>query len=69
MSDVSITVQPIKQSKKAIRKLIQEKLSISLADYRSIVGEKKFDNRVKKVARLFGTDIIKAAPKKKKKAV
>jgi hypothetical protein len=69
MSDAVNTVQPVVQSKKAIRKLIQEKLTISLADYRSIVGEKKFDNRVRKVARLLGTDIIKATPKKKKKAV
>ena len=65
---VVATVQPIRPSKKAIRKIIQEKLSVSLADFRSVVGEKKFDSRVKKVARLFGADIAKATPKKKKKA-
>ena len=69
MSEVMTNLPPARPTKKAIRKIIQEKLSVSLADYRSIVGEKKFNNRLKKVARLLGTDIIKAVPKKKKKAV
>ena len=53
--------------KKDIRKTIQEKLSVSLADYRSIVGEKKFESRIRKAARMLGEDVAKALPKKAKK--
>ncbi len=51
---------------KGIRKTIRQRLEVSLADYRSIVGEKKFDARIKKAARMLGNDISKALPKKKK---
>lgn len=66
MSEIAVVVTPLKTSKKNIRKAIQEKLSLSLADYRSIVGEKKFDSRIRKTARVLGQDILKASPKKKK---
>lgn len=56
-----------KKSKKLIRQTIQDKLSITLADYRSVIGEKKFQNRIRKAARLLGADIFKAYPKKNKK--
>ena len=69
MSENAIVTSPSKTSKKDIRKAIQEKLSLSLADYRSIVGEKKFDSRIRKTARVLGQDIIKATPKKKKEKV
>jgi len=59
-----------KITKKEIRKSLREKLTTTLADYRSLVGEKKFDSRIRKAARLFGEDISKALPKKdKKKAI
>ena len=53
--------------KKEIRKTIQEKFTATLADYRSLVGEKKFDRRIRKAANLLGQDILKALPKKEKK--
>jgi hypothetical protein len=67
MSETAVVIPSKKKSKKEIRNTIQEKLSLSLADYRSIVGEKKFDSRIRKTARAFGEDIIKALPKKQKK--
>ena len=66
MSENAIVTSPSKTSKKDIRKAIQEKLSLSLADYRSIVGEKKFDSRIRKTARILGQDVVKGTPKKKK---
>lgn len=56
----------MKKTKKELRKTLQEKLTITLADYRSLVGEKKFDSRIRKAAKMFGQDIVKALPKKKK---
>lgn len=69
MSEIAVVPSPSKTSKKDIRKAIQEKLTLSLADYRSIVGEKKFDSRIRKTARVLGQDIIKATPKRKKEKV
>ncbi len=66
MSEIAVVPSPSKTSKKDIRKAIQEKLLLSLADYRSIVGEKKFDSRIRKTARILGQDVVKATPKKKK---
>ncbi|MEO7983343.1 MAG: hypothetical protein ABI688_04600 [Bacteroidota bacterium] len=67
MSEIAIVTSSVKHSKKNIRATIQEKLSISLSDYRSLVGEKKFDSRIRKAARRLGDDIAKAIPKKSKK--
>ena len=69
MSEIAVVISPSKTSKKDIRKAIQEKLLLSLADYRSIVGEKKFDSRIRKTARVLGQDVVKATPKKKKEKV
>ncbi len=66
MSEIAVVPSPTKTSKKDIRKAIREKLSLSLADYRSVVGEKKFDSRIRKTARILGQDVVKATPKKKK---
>ncbi len=66
MSEIAVVPSSSKTSKKDIRKAIQEKLLLSLADYRSIVGEKKFDSRIRKTARVLGQDVAKATPKKKK---
>lgn len=67
MTEPAVVTPSKKKAKKEIRNSIQEKLSISLADYRSIVGEKKFNSRIRKTARVLGEDIIKALPKKQKR--
>ena len=67
MPENAVVASSLKTSKKDIRKAIQEKLSVSLADYSSIVGEKKFNSRIRKTARVLGEDILKASPKKEKK--
>ena len=67
MSENAVVLPSSKKSTKDIRKMIREKLSISLADYRSIVGEKKFERRIRKAARILGEDIANALPKKKKR--
>ena len=67
MSEAAVVNPSPKRSKKDIRNMIREKLSVSLADYRSIVGEKKFERRIRKTARILGEDIVKALPKKQKK--
>lgn len=67
MTETAVVTPFKKRSKKEIRNIILEKLSVSLADYRSIVGEKKFESRIRKTARTLGEDIIKALPKKQKK--
>ena len=54
-------------TKKEIRRTIRERLSVTLADYKGIVGEKKFESRIRKAARQLGEDIAKAAPKRSKK--
>ena len=56
-----------KTTKKEIRKTLREKLAITLADYRTLIGEKKFDRRIRKAANLLGQDIARALPKKEKK--
>jgi hypothetical protein len=67
MTEPAVVTPSTKRSKKDIRNSIQEKLSVSLADYRSIVGEKKFDSRIRKTARRLGEDVVRALPKKQKK--
>ena len=54
---------PVKKvTKKEIRKQVYEKLAGALAEYRSGSGinEKKVDNRLKKVSKVFALDIAKA---------
>lgn len=67
MTETAVVTPMKKNSKKEIRNSILEKLSVSLADYRSIVGEKKFDSRIRKTARRLGEEVAKALPKKLKK--
>ena len=55
-----------KESAKQIRRSIREKLETTLSGYRSVMGEKKFENRIRKVARQWSEDISKGLPKKKK---
>ena len=54
---------PAKLSKKAARKLVYEKLSSALAEYKSSVKEKK----LKKASKLFAADIAKAVARQKQK--
>jgi hypothetical protein len=67
MAETAVVTPVKRNSKKEIRNSIQEKLSLSLADYRSIVGEKRFESRIRKTARRFGEEVAKALPKKLKK--
>lgn len=67
MTEIAVVPDSILKSKKVIRNTIRERLSVSLADYRSILGEKKFDSRIRKTARRLGEDIVRALPRKQKK--
>lgn len=67
MTDLAIAIPHGKGSKKQMRKILQEKLALTLADYRSVIGEKKFESRIRKAARALGEEILKAVPKKQKK--
>ncbi|MBI2731422.1 MAG: hypothetical protein HYX40_11855 [Sphingobacteriales bacterium] len=63
------TIVPIPASlkEKKLRKAIEERLAITLLEYRPILGDKKFDNRIKKVGKLFAEDIIRLSSSGKKK--
>ena len=56
-----------KLSKKEARKIVYEKLSGALAEYKANVKEKKFDSNLKKASKLFAADIAKAFAKQKQK--
>jgi hypothetical protein len=66
MSKKEIAPSSARKTKKNIQKKIQEKLRFTLADYKSLMGEKKFDTRIRKTARMLVEDIIAKAKKKKK---
>jgi len=66
MSD-TVIIPSGKKAKKEIRQTIQEKLSVTLADYKTVIGEKKFESRIRKAARSLGADILKSVPRKQKK--
>ena len=55
-----------KLSKKEARKIVYEKLSNALAEYKANVKEKKFDSNLKKASKLFAADIAKALRSKNK---
>ena len=46
---------------------MEEKLAISLSEFRTIIGEKKFDVEIKKFSQKLGAQLAKALPKKLKK--
>lgn len=54
-------------SKKEARKIVYEKFSVALAEYKANVKEKKFDSNLKKASKLFAADIAKAVAKQKQK--
>jgi len=56
-----------KLSKKEARRIVYEKLSHALAEYKANVKEKKFDSNLRKASKLFAADIAKAVAKQKQK--
>ena len=56
-----------KLSKKEARRIVYEKLSHALAEYKASVKEKKFDSNLRKASKLFAADIAKAVAKQKQK--
>jgi len=54
-----------KLSKKEARKIVYEKFSNALAEFKTSVKEKKFDSNLKKASKLFAADIAKAVAKQK----
>ena len=66
MADKQQPVQEKKQIKKTVRKQVYEKLAGALADYKTGIGEKKFESRLRKASKLFAVDIAKATKKQSK---
>jgi hypothetical protein len=67
MTDTSKDLPVKKISKKELRKEVYEKLAGALAEYKTGINEKKFDNRLKKVSKTFALDIAKAVKNGKQK--
>jgi|GEM_PF-1347043 len=67
MTDTSQKTSEKKVSKKEARKIVSEKIATALAEYRSSLKEKKFENNLKKASKLFATDIAKAISRQKQK--
>ena len=67
MTDAEKTVIVKKPTKKETRKEVFEKLSGALAEYKSKLNEKKFENKLKKASKVFAVDIVKAIKKESKK--
>ena len=55
-----------KQARKKTQKIVFNKLSVALAEFRGQVKEKKLENNLRKVSRALAEDIVKAEIKKKK---
>ena len=67
MADTDNNLPGKKVSKKELRKQVYEKLAAALSEYKAGINEKKFDNRLKKVSRVFAQDISKAVKNGKRK--
>lgn len=65
MTDTSKDLPVKKVTKKELRNQVYEKLAGALAEYKYQLKEKKFENRLKKVSRIFAVDIAKAIKKGK----
>ena len=62
------TVKPSKKlSKKQARKIVYEKFSVALAEYKAGLKEKKFASNLKKASKLFAADIAKAVARQGQK--
>ncbi len=55
------------QTKKVIEINIFKQLNVSLSEYHSLVGEKKFTKHLKKTAKLFANDISNATKREQEK--
>jgi len=66
MTEITEKTSP-KLSKKEARKIVYEKFSHALAEYKANLKEKKFDSNLKKASKLFAADIAKALAKQKQK--
>ena len=66
MTEITEKTSP-KLSKKEARKIVYEKFSHALAEYKANLKEKKFDSNLKKASKLFAADIAKAVAKQKQK--
>ena len=60
MADIEKDLPVKKISKKELRKQVYDKLAGALAEYKTGINERKFDNRLKKVSKIFAFDIAKA---------
>ena len=56
-------------SKKEVKKVVFEKLSGALAEYKNNFGKKEFETKLRKASKLFAVDIAKRVKKEKKPAV
>lgn len=65
MNNTTLSVRG-KVSKKEVRKLVFEKLSGALAEFKTGIKEKKFTRNLNKASRLFAADIAKTISKKEK---
>jgi hypothetical protein len=67
MTEAEKTVTVKKPTKKETQKEVFEKLSGALAEYKSKLDGKKFENKLKKASKVFAVDIVKAIKKDRKK--
>lgn len=65
MNNTTLSVRG-KISKKEIRKLVFEKLSGALSEFKAGIKEKKFSRNLNKATKLFAADIVKTISKKEK---
>lgn len=57
------------ETSKSVRHAIEEKIAAALAEYKDRMGEKKFNEKVEKAAKLFVKSIVKHPVPVAKKAV
>jgi hypothetical protein len=60
------TIAPKKITKKEINREISDKLANTLAPYKVKIGEKKFNNLLKKTSKIFAESLVKANRKTNK---
>jgi hypothetical protein len=61
MTGTELKVKNIKKlTKKQVRQEVFAKLSIALDDYKTRLGEKKFETKIKKASKSFAVDLTKA---------
>ena len=69
MSDTEKPVVVKKITKKEARKVVFEKLSGALVEYKNKLDKKKFESNLKKASKLFAVDIVKAFKKDRKSKI